>query len=222
MLQFEIVIHVSDTGNGVLQEVIDRCFEPYVTTRSEGSGLGLSVCRRIVTDHDGTIELTQQIPRGCCFTIRLPILESGISKTAQDRRLQHDRRVLHIDNNTAREDMLSNLLRQLGHYVDVVRSGDEGLQQFFESNYDVVIAESGLHSTSGFEVAQVIKRRFPEIPVVLSMDASEILREDNLPVHLRPDAVLRTPASSSELETTLRELGLWKPTSGGTSVSDLH
>jgi CheY-like chemotaxis protein len=112
--------------------------------------------------------------------------------------------------------VLSNLLRKLGHHVDVVRSGDDGLRQFFESDYDIVIAGSGLHPTSGFEVAQAIKRRFPKISVVLSMHASETLREDNLPAHLRPDAILRTPASSSELESTLRKLGLWKPTSGGT------
>ncbi len=184
-----------------------------MTTRAAGSGLGLSVCRRIVTDHDGTIELTQQVPRGSCFTIRLPISESAISKSAQDRRPQRDRRVLHIDNNAIREDMLSNVLRKLGHHVDVVRSGDEGLRQFFDSEYDVVIAGSGLHPTTGFDIAQAIKRKFPGTPVAISLEASELLETDNLPLPLRPNAFIRASAGTVELEQILITLGLWADSS---------
>jgi signal transduction histidine kinase len=70
--------HVSlvlrDNGPGVSQEARDRLFEPFFTTKvaGRGSGLGLSICQRIVTEHGGTIVLSSPPGEGATFTVRLP------------------------------------------------------------------------------------------------------------------------------------------------------
>jgi two-component system, NtrC family, sensor histidine kinase PilS len=67
----EIAIRVSDDGPGIPRELRDRVFEPFFTTRSRGTGLGLATVLNLVTDHRGTVQLESQ-RQGTCLTVRLP------------------------------------------------------------------------------------------------------------------------------------------------------
>jgi two-component system, NtrC family, sensor histidine kinase HydH len=62
--------------------VRDRVFEPFVSTKESGTGLGLTICRRIVEDHGGRIEAADGRAGGAIFTIKLPI--TGRLSTADD------------------------------------------------------------------------------------------------------------------------------------------
>jgi two-component system, cell cycle sensor histidine kinase and response regulator CckA len=70
-----VVLEVSDTGPGIPSEVLDRLFTPFFTTKpvGEGSGLGLSICHRIVTSFGGTIRAASPPGQGAVFTVELPI-----------------------------------------------------------------------------------------------------------------------------------------------------
>ncbi|MDR3267945.1 MAG: GHKL domain-containing protein [Tannerella sp.] len=65
------VIKVSDTGDGILPEVLDKIFVPFFTTKTNGSGIGLSICRQIIKLHGGTISVHSEPEKGSCFTVRL-------------------------------------------------------------------------------------------------------------------------------------------------------
>jgi two-component system, sporulation sensor kinase E len=65
-------VSFSDTGGGIAPENISRVFEPYFTTKSDGSGLGLLIVRRIVRAHGGEVIIESQQNRGLTLTIRLP------------------------------------------------------------------------------------------------------------------------------------------------------
>jgi signal transduction histidine kinase len=77
----EAWIEIADTGDGIPPEALSRIWEPFFTTKPEGkgTGLGLGICRHIVEEHGGTIELTSQPGKGTRATVRLP----GISANAQ-------------------------------------------------------------------------------------------------------------------------------------------
>lgn len=70
-----VAVHVSDDGPGIPQDVREKLFQPFVTTRAGGSGLGLTVARRIVEAHGGTLALTPWQPDapGATFTLHLPV-----------------------------------------------------------------------------------------------------------------------------------------------------
>jgi signal transduction histidine kinase len=68
-----LTISVSDTGNGIPAENLERVFEPFFTTREEGTGLGLAVAKQIVTGHGGTIQASGAPERGATFSIDLPV-----------------------------------------------------------------------------------------------------------------------------------------------------
>jgi signal transduction histidine kinase len=67
-----ILVSVEDTGPGVEPAIRARLFEPLITTKAKGIGLGLPLVRRIVEQHGGTITYDQQAGRGARFVIRLP------------------------------------------------------------------------------------------------------------------------------------------------------
>jgi len=69
-------IIVSDTGVGIPPEHLERVFRPFYTTKRGGTGLGLSMCRRIVSQHGGTLSVESKISEGSRFIIRLPLRET--------------------------------------------------------------------------------------------------------------------------------------------------
>jgi signal transduction histidine kinase len=68
-----VEIDVVDDGPGVPEHVRDRIFGPFFTTKPKGSGLGLSIVRKIVDAHDGRIDLTTGPQGGTCFRVTLPV-----------------------------------------------------------------------------------------------------------------------------------------------------
>jgi PAS domain S-box-containing protein len=75
-----ITIQVSDSGPGVRQEIRDKIFDPYFTTKHEGTGIGLSLCHRIITDHGGSLTVSDSEFGGAEFRIEIPIHPNKFSK----------------------------------------------------------------------------------------------------------------------------------------------
>jgi two-component system sensor histidine kinase HydH len=73
----EECLHLSiiDTGKGIAPEVLAKIFQPFFSTKSTGSGLGLPTARKIVEAHDGTIDVQSEVGKGTKFTIRLPVVK---------------------------------------------------------------------------------------------------------------------------------------------------
>jgi len=67
-------IEVADTGPGFSHDVVDRVFEPFVTTKARGSGLGLAICERIVAAHGGDIRATNRPAGGAAVLVTLPVV----------------------------------------------------------------------------------------------------------------------------------------------------
>jgi signal transduction histidine kinase len=72
------IITVSDTGRGMTEQQQSQIFRPFYTTRSNGTGLGLSLVRRIVEEHLGRIEVTSNVGKGSTFEVQLPFAATEI------------------------------------------------------------------------------------------------------------------------------------------------
>jgi two-component system, sporulation sensor kinase E len=81
-----VIVSFTDTGPGIPPENLGSLFEPYFTTKSEGTGLGLMIVQRIVRDHGGEIEVRSEPNKGTTFTLFLPRDERRIRLLAQDGR----------------------------------------------------------------------------------------------------------------------------------------
>lgn len=67
------VVQVADNGPGIAPDKLDRIFQPFVSTKGKGMGLGLAICREIVESHGGRIEVESAVEQGTTFTLRLPL-----------------------------------------------------------------------------------------------------------------------------------------------------
>jgi signal transduction histidine kinase len=124
-----VKITVQDHGYGISREVLSNIFDPYFTTRAEGSGLGLTTAYAIVTKHDGSINVTSEVGVGTTVTIYLPASQQA-SPSAQTRPPVSRRgsgKILVMDD----EEMICTLLRQilgrLGYTVECVQDGREAV-----------------------------------------------------------------------------------------------
>jgi signal transduction histidine kinase len=81
--QKEIQVFVSDAGEGIPQENIDKVFEPFFTTKppGHGTGLGLYVAYQILKDHGAAISVDSQVGKGTTITVSLPLLEAAFSRS---------------------------------------------------------------------------------------------------------------------------------------------
>src|SRR5579872_1713806 len=77
-----VAIGVSDSGRGIPAEVLPNIFRPFYTTKGNGTGLGLSLARRIVEDHHGHIDVTSTVGKGSIFTVLLPMQKKAVAVSA--------------------------------------------------------------------------------------------------------------------------------------------
>jgi PAS domain S-box-containing protein len=171
----EVVLLVQDTGAGMTPEVLKTVFEPFVQGpppaggRPGGLGLGLTLVRRLIELHGGTVAGTSAGPgRGSEFTVRLPssaidVPEPVVDATesaAPGRPKEGPRRVLVVDDNEDAREALRFLLDDEGHDVRTAADGPEALAVASAFRPDVVLLDIGLPGMDGYEVA----RRLRQIP----------------------------------------------------------
>jgi signal transduction histidine kinase len=77
-----VAITVTDTGSGIPADRLSTIFDEFVTTKTRGLGLGLSISKRIVEQLDGTIAVSSEVGRGTEFTLRFPARDSGAAQAA--------------------------------------------------------------------------------------------------------------------------------------------
>ena len=163
------VITVADTGMGMSEEVRKKVFDPFFTTKGEeGTGLGLSVSHSIVERHGGDLKVDSRPGEGTTFTITLPIgmNPSGEAVPGGEPGIERKGRILLVDNDPQVLSILGEMLKDAGHHVLPVPSGPEALRVFVPSGFDLVITNVGMPEMSGWDVAEQLRARDPNVPVI--------------------------------------------------------
>ena len=78
-------VSIADSGTGIPQPVLERIFEPFVTSKEHGTGLGLAVSHRIAVEHRGTLLAANRVEGGAVFTVELPLSKKGSAEPQSDR-----------------------------------------------------------------------------------------------------------------------------------------
>ncbi len=169
-------LSVRDTGHGMPQEMADRVFEPYFTTRklSEGIGLGLSIVHGIVKSHKGAIAVESSPDKGTSFHLYFPLSQNQASRQEtttrkEDAAVSQPRRILFVDDEKMGGMVWKIALKQEGYHVDFFSRGVEALEAFRVSpeGYDVVVTDQKMPEMTGTQLAGELLKIRQDIPVVL-------------------------------------------------------
>ena len=128
-------VAISDHGEGITPEVAAKMFDPYFTTKSLASGLGLSISQSIIKKHGGFLHLESTSADGSTFAFYLRAVAAKIAQSQDDgvreRRFNFDRqRVLVMDDDASIRDLTSQLLATLGYDVTTVPDGMAAIRTY--------------------------------------------------------------------------------------------
>jgi signal transduction histidine kinase/ActR/RegA family two-component response regulator len=159
----EAVLQVRDTGIGIAAETLPRVFDMFVQgARSPdgapgGLGLGLTLVRRIVELHGGSVDAASDgAGRGSTFTVRLPALATPPAPPRPTRRVSNGgrRRVVIVEDNADAREVLRFALEVAGHEVHEAYDGPSGLAAIMIQRPDVALVDIGLPEFDGYEIAR--------------------------------------------------------------------
>ena len=164
-----VMVEVADTGQGIPSNHLETIFDPFFTTKEvgTGSGLGLSICKKIITTHDGEISVKSTVGQGTTFTIGLPTGGEGPSLPASSERRQTTEatvtgRVLVIDDEPSVGRVIGRMLSE--HDVVVVTSGKQGQEQIESGKqFDVILCDLMMPSVTGMDLYAWVSKTHPEL-----------------------------------------------------------
>lgn len=166
-------IEVRDQGPGIPHKDRGRIFDPYFTTRLDGSGLGLSVAYSIVRRHDGRISVDSEPGEGASFTVYLPsgsvdrARESAEPSETRSPDTGRTGRILVMDDDDAVREVLHRMLKVLGYEPSVASNGQEAVRMFRKQqaagmSFDLVLMDLTVPGRMGGKAA---------IQEILALDA---------------------------------------------------
>jgi two-component system NtrC family sensor kinase len=206
-----IAVDVSDNGPGIPQAERDRIFDPFYTTKPEGTGtgLGLSISQGIVTDHGGRISLVGSGTHGTMFRIELP--GTGADQNAPTAQAVEEEaaglRILVVDDEPHILHYMHATLEGWGHSVKVAHDGGRALQRVADDEFDVIITDLRMPDVSGREFYDALRQDRPELVKRIVFSTGDTVRGDTLEfLEAQGRPYLQKPFSLVELRQVLGQL----------------
>jgi PAS domain S-box-containing protein len=165
-----IKLRFADTGTGIREEIRERIFEPFYTTKGvHGTGLGLAVSYGIIERHEGMISVESQLGKGTTFHIDLPLArrQQETKAVTEGTSIMKPLSILVIDDEEFVRETLGEILAALTHDVVTVDSGRAALEMIATKKFDVVFTDLAMPEMDGWETARAIRQAEPNLPVVL-------------------------------------------------------
>ncbi len=194
-----VIAEISDTGCGIPERLLERVFEPLVTTKTEaeGTGLGLFICRKVVKELGGQIRLQSKPGQGTTFTVTLPPAAIAAAERPQRKARAPSNRLpplslLVVDDEPGVARALARILSF--HRVTTCGGGREALTITAERKFDAIVCDLMMPDVSGIHVAEGLSRQQPPQHDRLILmtggaftpEAREFLKDGNYPLVTKP------------------------------------
>jgi two-component system, cell cycle sensor histidine kinase and response regulator CckA len=174
------MISIADTGSGIPKEHLEKIYDPYFTTKPEGTGLGLSVVYSIIRKHGGNITVTSTPGKGTIFTLYLPcsdpereIYEKG-DPDPSSAPFTGSGHILVIDDEDIVRSVIKNLLKSIGYSAESTSTVEEGLELYKtriteNARFDAIIMDLTIKGgISGRKGIQLFKELHPDVKVIVA------------------------------------------------------
>lgn len=188
------VVHVQvrDTGIGMTPQQVEAIFQPFaqadasISRRFGGTGLGTTIARQLAEQMDGRIEVESVLGHGSTFHVRLPLqLGRRLEETnIHDHAHRHALPPLNIliaDDVPQNLELLTLVLEQEGHTVEAAQDGNEAVELFSTSSFDVVLMDVHMPGLDGLEAARLMRqfeRKQGRRPTPIIALTASVMEED--------------------------------------------
>lgn len=209
-----IQLSVSDTGDGMSEDVKARIFEPFFTTKEpdKGTGMGLASIHGFVHQSGGHIKVSSELGRGTMISLLLPKHATStnqvIPSESDEISPTHIKaRILVVEDNPMVRELTINQLKLLGFSTEQASDGPEAVR-YLENNSDIdlvlsdVVMSGGM---SGYDVARWVQKHLPDLNFLLMTGYNEKAVEDDAARSTKPQ-VLHKPYNLSELQRTISHI----------------
>jgi PAS domain S-box-containing protein len=207
-------LRFADTGTGMPEDVRQKIFDPFFTTKgAQGTGLGLSVSYSIIERHEGSISVASELGGGTVFAIDLPAatVNSEASEASTEDVEVPSLSILVVDDEPSVRETLAEMLEAMGHRVLLAESGQNALQTLAGNDCDLVFTDLAMPEMDGWETTREIRKRWPEINVVLvtgyGTGTVPPAGEDSL-----VDGIIGKPFDFSQISQTITNILAHEPT----------
>jgi PAS domain S-box-containing protein len=160
----------SDDGPGMTEDVKNKLFQPFFTTKDpgEGTGLGLSLSYSIILEHNGTITVESEFGHGATFIIDLPIAPGSPEQPAKEIiekpvKALKQARVLVIDDEPAIRSLIRAILSETGHTIEESGMANDALEKLNQGGFDVILMDVRMPGMNGMELYGSISNRWPDM-----------------------------------------------------------
>jgi nitrogen-specific signal transduction histidine kinase/CheY-like chemotaxis protein len=169
-----VVLEVTDSGEGMPKEIIDRIFDPFYTTKEigKGTGLGLSTAQGIIASHGGFISVSSTVGEGSTFTVYLPaqVAEPVAVPVAEDAALRHGNGewILVVDDDASVAEITSQTLDAFGYQVLTAEDGAQAIGVFSHRAADIalVLTDMAMPVIDGAALIAALNRMEPGIRII--------------------------------------------------------
>ncbi len=182
-----VKLSIRDTGKGIAENLKNKIFEPYFTTKQDGdgTGLGLAVVHSIVQGYGGHISVDSGKEQGTIFTILLPCYVSNdseeiIETVAPERDLAGTERIMIVDDEETIIILAQKVFGQYGYRIEGFTDSLEAVEHFTKQpeGYDLVITDMTMPNLTGIELAEKVMALRNDIPVILASGYSDLINRE--------------------------------------------
>ncbi len=199
-------LRVKDDGMGMDSAVRARLFEPYLTTKAQGHGLGLAVVHGIVEAAGGTIDVESAPAQGSCFDVLFPLVEAAPAPVAPvvTGAGGHEH-VLVVDDQPMVRTALRRILVSLGYRVTEACDGQEALERFraAPADFDLVVSDQTMPRLTGLELARALHAERPQARIIICSGFSDALDEASVQA-AGVTAVMAKPVDRATMAAAVR------------------
>lgn len=199
----DIYISFQDDGPGISEENLQKIFSPFFTTKDpgEGTGLGLSLSRSIILEHNGTIESESKPGKGTAFIIKLPVVPQPDESKPESHAETSTKNVgsqktsaLIVDDEPVVRTLVKRFLESDGHIISEAETPAQALDMLLDNKYNIIFLDMRMPGMSGKELYAEIENKWPDMArraIFITGDTADattqqFLAEHNLPFITKP------------------------------------
>jgi PAS domain S-box-containing protein len=215
--QQTVCISVKDTGIGIEQEYIDKLFQKFsqedksVARMYGGTGLGMSICKELITLMNGTISVESQKGKGTEISICIPFSIGGDNdipvkeEKKKDSTILKGRKILLVEDNEMNRLLVNIILKHYGTVVTEAFNGVEAIKAMQHNQYDIVLMDMQMPLMDGLEATRIIRKELNNTIPIIALTANAIKGENEKCIEAGMNDFISKPFAEEDLIAIMAE-----------------